>query len=136
MNPFLQLRCTYLFQTKILLPKRKKIKLSDLAPYPYLTYEQEDFNSFYYAEKPLTQIDFDCSKNIKVRDRASLFNLLIGLNGYTICSGIISHELNGPEIIARSLAFSDSMTVGVLTRKGMVLSRYAEAYIEAVKKHI
>ena len=122
--------------TKNPLAKKKKIKLTDLTPYPYLTYEQGDFNSFYYAEEPLTQIDFDCPKNIKVRDRASLFNLLIGLNGYTICSGIISHELNGPEIIARPLALSDSMTVGILTRKGMVLSRYAEAYIEAVKKHI
>ena len=122
--------------TKNPLAKKKKIKLTDLAPYPYLTYEQGDFNSFYYAEEPLTQIDFDCPKNIKVRDRATLFNLLIGLNGYTICSGIISHELNGPEIIARPLALSDSMTVGILTRKGMVLSRYAEAYIIAVKKHI
>ena len=109
--------------TKNPLAKKKKIKLTDLAPYPYLTYEQGDFNSFYYAEEPLTQIDFDCPKNIKVRDRATLFNLLIGLNGYTICSGIISHELNGPEIIARPLALSDSMTVGVLTRKGMVLYR-------------
>ena len=118
------------------LAKKKKIKLTDLAPYPYLTYEQGDFNSFYYAEEPLTQIDFACPKNIKVRDRATLFNLLIGLNGYTICSGIISHELNGPEIIARPLALSDSMTVGILTRKGMVLSRYAKAYIDAVKKHI
>jgi DNA-binding transcriptional LysR family regulator len=122
--------------TKNPLAKKKKIKLTDLTPYPYLTYEQGDFNSFYYAEEPLTQIDFDCPKNIKVRDRATLFNLLIGLNGYTICSGIISHELNGPEIIARPLALSDSMTVGLLTRKGMVLSRYAEAYITAVKKHI
>ena len=122
--------------TKNPLAKKKKIKLTDLTPYPYLTYEQGDFNSFYYAEEPLTQIDFDCPKNIKVRDRATLFNLLIGLNGYTICSGIISHELNGPEIIARPLALSDSMTVGVLTRKGMVLSRYAEAYITAVKRHI
>ncbi|MBP5601665.1 MAG: LysR family transcriptional regulator [Treponema sp.] len=118
------------------LAKKKKIKLTDLASYPYLTYEQGDFNSFYYAEEPLTQIDFNCPKNIKVRDRATLFNLLIGLNGYTICSGVISHELNGPEIIARPLALSDSMTVGILTRKGMVLSRYAEAYIAAVKKHI
>lgn len=122
--------------TKNPLAKKKKIKLTDLAPYPYLTYEQGDFNSFYYAEEPLTQIDFACPKNIKVRDRATLFNLLIGLNGYTICSGIISHELNGPEIIARPLALSDSMTVGILTRKGMVLSRYAKAYIDAVKKHI
>ena len=121
--------------TKNPLARKRKIKLSDLTPFPYLTYEQGDFNSFYFAEEPLTQIDFNCPKNIKVRDRATLFNLLIGLNGYTICSGIISKELNGPEIIARPLDINDSMTIIIITRKGMVLSRYAESYIKALKKH-
>ena len=120
---------------KNLLAKKKKIKLSDLAAFPYLTYEQGDFNSFYYAEEPLTEIDFECSKSIQVRDRATLFNLLIGLDGFTICSGIISHELNGPEIISRPLDCKEHMTVGYITRKAMNLSRYATAYIEALKKH-
>ena len=118
------------------LAKKKKIKLTDLTPFPYLTYEQGDFNSFYFAEEPLTEIDFDCPKNIQVRDRATLFNLLIGLDGYTICSGIISHELNGPEIIARPLDCKEHMTVGIITRKSMNLSRYSTAYIEAIKKHL
>lgn len=116
------------------LAKKKKIKLADLSSFPYLTYEQGDFNSFYFAEEPLSEIDFDCPKNIQVRDRATLFNLLIGLDGYTICSGIISHELNGPEIIARPLDCKEHMTVGIITRKAMNLSRYATAYIEAIKK--
>ena len=118
------------------LAKKKIIEIDDLKNYPYLTYEQGDFNSFYFAEEPLTEVDFDCHKNIKVRDRATLFNLLIGLNGYTICSGIISHELNGPEILARPLNTKDLMTVGIITKKGMGLSRYATAYIEALKKAI
>ena len=118
------------------LAKKKIIEIDDLKNYPYLTYEQGDFNSFYFAEEPLTEVDFDCHKNIKVRDRATLFNLLIGLNGYTICSGIISHELNGPEIVARPLNTKDFMTVGIITKKGMGLSRYATAYIEALKKAI
>ena len=118
------------------LAKKKKIKLSELSSYPYLTYEQGEFNSFYFAEEPLTEIDFDCPKNIKVRDRATLFNLLIGLDGFTICSGIISHELNGPEIIARPLDSHEHMTVGVITRKAMSLSRYASAYVDALKKHL
>lgn len=115
------------------LAKKKKIKISDLEKFPYLTYEQGDFNSFYFAEEPLTEVDFDCHKNIKVRDRATLFNLLIGLDGYTICSGIISHELNGPEIVARPLDTNDFMTVGIITKKDMTLSRYGIAYIEAIK---
>lgn len=117
------------------LAQKERISLSDLSPYPYLTYEQGDFNSFYYAEEPLTAIDFDCPRNIKVRDRATLFNLLIGLNGYTICSGVISTELNGQNIIARPLAVSDQMTVGVVTRKGVSLSRYGTAYISAIRRY-
>ena len=85
------------------------------------------------VEEPLTEVDFDCPKNIKVRDRATLFNLLIGLDGYTICSGIISHELNGPEIIARPLDTDDFMTVGIVTKKDIGLSRYGTAYIKALK---
>jgi hypothetical protein len=115
---------------------KTKITLEELAPYPYLTYEQGDFNSFYYAEEPLTELDFDCPRIIKVGDRATLFNLLIGLDGYTICSGIISHELSGADIIARPLATNEHMTVGILTKKGITLSRYAASYMEALKKHI
>ena len=111
---------------------KERISLSDLAPYPYLTYEQGDFNSFYFAEEPLTAIDFDCPKNIKVRDRATLFNLLIGLNGYTICSGVISHKLNGRSIIAKPLDVSDQMTIGIVTRRGVSLSRYAKTYVAAI----
>ena len=117
------------------LASKKKITVKDLKPFPYLTYEQGDFNSFYFSEEPLSPIDLDCSKNIKVRDRATLFNLLIGLDGYTICSGVISQKLNGKNIIARPLSVDDKMTVGIILKKGMTLSRYGERYIEAIKKH-
>ena len=87
------------------------------------------------AEEPLTAIDFDCPRNIKVRDRATLFNLLIGLDGYTICSGVISHKLNGRNIIARQLDVHDKMTIGYVMRKGVTPSRYAKAYIAALMRH-
>ncbi len=117
------------------LATKKKISLTDLKSYPYLTYEQGDFNSFYFSEEPLSPIDLECTKNIKVRDRATLFNLLIGLDGFTICSGVISQKLNGKNIIARPLSIEDKMTVGIITKKGMALSRYGESYIKALKDH-
>ena len=117
------------------LAKKGIISLEDLRSYPYLTYEQGDFNSFYFSEEPLTMVDFDCPRNIKVRDRATLFNLLIGLNGYTICSGVISHKLNGRNIIAKPLDVSDNMTVGTITRKGFSLSRYGKEYMSAIMRH-
>ena len=115
------------------LAQKERIALSDLAPFPCLSYEQGEHNAFYFAEEPLPAID--CAKSIRVRDRATLFNLLIGLDGYTVCSGIISHALNGGNIIARPLETSDKMTVGVVTKRGMTLSRYAAAYVEAIRRH-
>ncbi|MCR5217862.1 LysR family transcriptional regulator [Treponema sp.] len=134
-TPFLTTGLHVFISKKNPLAKKEKIQLSDLSDYPYLTYEQGDYNSFYYAEEPLSEIDFDCPKSIKVRDRATLFNLLIGLNGYTFCSGIISQQLNGKEIIARPLDVKDSMTIGYLIKKNLTPSRYAKSYIESLKKH-
>lgn len=53
--------------------------------------KQGEYNSFYFSEEILSTLDR--RKTIRVRDRATLFNLLIGLNGYTVCSGVISGAL-------------------------------------------
>ena len=71
-----------------------------------------------------------------MRDRATLFNLLIGLDGYTVCSGVISHELNGENIVAIPLDVDERMEVGIVTRRDTHLSRYGEAFIEAIRSHI
>ena len=116
------------------LSERASVTLEDLADYPYLSYEQGDFNSFYFSEEPLSTLGR--SKNIRVRDRATLFNLLIGLDGYTVCSGVISHELNGEDIIAVPLEVDDRMEVGIVTRRDTHLSRYGKAFVEAIRTHI
>ena len=116
------------------LAKKERITLEDLKPFPYLTYEQGEYNSFYFSEEPLPDIDHKL--NIKVSDRATLFNLLIGLDGYTVCSGVIDSELNGINILARPLELDDFMRIGTVTHKSVVLSRYAQAYIAALKKYI
>lgn len=75
-------------------------------------------------------------KNIRVRDRATLFNLLIGLNGYTVCSGVIDKKLNGKDIIAVPLADESEMRVGYITHKKGMMSRLAATYLEALKKYV
>lgn len=116
------------------LADKEVITLEDLEEYPYLSFEQGDYNSFYFAEEILSTLDHQ--KNIKVRDRATLFNLVIGLNGYTVSSGVISKELNGENIIARPLLVDEYMKIGTIKQKNMPLSRYGNAYMEALKKHI
>ena len=75
------------------------------------------------------------NKNIKVSDRATLFNLAIGLNGYTVSSGVIDKELNGENIIARPLNVDEYIKIGVVLQKNMSLSIYGEFYLEALKKY-
>lgn len=116
------------------LAKKEKVTLEDLEPYPCLSFEQGEYNSFYFSEEILSTLEH--KKNIRVRDRATLFNLLIGLNGYTISSGIISKELNGQEIIAIPLDCNEIMRIGIITHKKLQPSTLGEAYIRSLKKHL
>ena len=116
------------------LAEKQVVSLEDLEEYPYLSFEQGEYNSFYFSEEILSTLDR--RKNIKVRDRATLFNLLIGLDGYTVSSGVISKELNGENIIAKPLDVDEQMRIGTITQKSMPLSRYGKAYMEALKRHI
>ena len=113
------------------LASKDKITLEDLEEYPYLSFEQGEYNSFHFSEEILSTISR--KKNIKVSDRATLFNLLIGLNGYTISTGVLSSDLNGNSIIAVPLEIEDKLTVGYLTHKNMTLSKLAIEYIERLK---
>ena len=115
------------------LANKNKVSLEDLKEYPRLSYEQGEHNSFYYSEEMFsTEVR---SKNIRVRDRATLFNLLIGLNGYTISSGVIDKELNGENIIAVPLAEEGEMHIGYVTHKKTKPSRLGAIYLEALKRH-
>ncbi len=116
------------------LAEKNEITMDELEDYPYLSFEQGDYNSFYFSEEILSTLDRD--KNIKVRDRATLFNLVIGLNGYTVSTGVISKELNGENIIAKPLKVDEYMRVGTIKQKNMPLSRYGKAYLDALKMHI
>ena len=104
------------------------------SDYPYLSFEQGEHNSFYYSEEIFSTVGR--TKNIRVTDRATLFNLLIGLNGYTVCSGVIDNELNGDNITAIPLDEEGNMKIGYIENKKILHSNLAEAYIEALKKHI
>lgn len=106
----------------------------ELQAYPYLSFEQGEHNSFYFSEEIFSEMDR--KKNIRVRDRATLFNLLIGLNGYTVCSGVIDKKLNGKDIIAVPLAEESSMRIGYIMHRKCVLSRLGTSYLGALEKYL
>ena len=106
----------------------------ELVQYPYLSFEQGEHNSFYFSEEIFSPSER--KKNIRVRDRATLFNLLIGLNGYTVCSGVIDKKLNGKDIIAVPLADESEMRIGYIVHKKGVLSRLGNTYLDALNKYL
>ena len=116
------------------LADRQIITNEELESYPYLSFEQGEHNSFYFSEEIFSASER--KKNIRVRDRATLFNLLIGLNGYTVCSGVIDKKLNGKDIIAVPLADESDMRIGYITHRKGMLSRLGTTYLDALSKYI
>ena len=102
-------------------------------------FEQGDGASGFLAEEILT--DNDYPRIIRSTDRATQLNLMVGLNGYTLCSGIICEELNGNEY--RAVPFREDennrntvMEIGYVMKKHSILSDIGEVYISEVKRYL
>lgn len=113
---------------------KSALTLNDLKPYPRLSYDQGINNSFYFAEEPHSTLL--SPKNIVVTDRATLFNLLIGLDGYTIASGILSTDLNGDFIISIPLISDEYMELICVSHKNERLSPPASRYLVLLNEYI
>ena len=121
------------------LAKNDKIRFEDLKDYPCLSFEQGDKGSFYYAEEILSTSEYP--KTIKATDRATMLNLMIGLNGYTLCSGVISEELNGSEYLAVPFEADDdtvgsNMVIGYISKKNLMLSNLAQLYVKELEQYL
>lgn len=114
------------------LADRELLTLEDLEDYPCLSFEQGNYNSFYFAEEVLSTYDY--KQFIKANDRATMHNLMVGLNGYTLCSGILCEKLNGSEFCAVKLKSDERMTIGYLVRKGVAISSLGKKYLEEIAK--
>ena len=115
------------------LAKKKSIRPAELDAYPYITYEQGMENALYFAEEVMPAIDR--KKNIRVRDRATMTNLVLGLDGFTVASGVHAKAYN-PAIISIPLKLDETIHVGVICRAGIPLSRAAEAFLTAMRRLI
>lgn len=113
---------------------REYVTLDDLRCFPRLTYDQGVKNSFYFAEE--LHITEYAPKSIIVSDRATLFNLLIGLDGYTISSGVLSSDLNGDNIVSVPLKSEERMDIGYIVNSDRPIDAMTERYLEHLKSYI
>ena len=119
---------------------KKSIRLEELRDYPCLSFEQGPSGAFYFAEEILSTYDY--IRTIKATDRATMLNLMVGLNGYTLCSGIICEELHGSDYVA--VAFEDEeeevaagrMEIGYIVKENMILSQMGEKYIAELRRYL
>lgn len=120
------------------LANERSISFSQLTDYPCLSFEQGDNSSFYYAEEILSENEYP--QTVKANDRATMLNLMRGLCGYTLCSGIICEELNGTDYVAVPFADDDVpdtvMEIGYITKKNTILSNMGKLYIENVREYL
>ena len=116
------------------LANKDVVSMDELEEYPYISLEQGDHNSFYFSEEIFSTVVRP--KHIRVRDRASLFSLLLGLDGYTVSSGVIDEEVNGENIISVPLAEEGLMHIGYITNNKMHRSRLGQEYIQALEQYV
>ena len=115
------------------LADQAEITMEELKEYPCLSFDQGSNNSFFLAEEVLSTYEY--KRIIKANDRATMLNLMVGLNGYTLCSGIICEELNGSDYRAVPLHAEENMMIGYVSRKGMSVSALGQQYLEEIRKY-
>ena len=115
------------------LADKTEITMEELKEYPCLSFDQGSNNSFFLAEEVLSTYEY--KRIIKANDRATMLNLMVGLNGYTLCSGIICEELNGSDYRAVPLHADENMMIGYVSRKGMSISAMGLQYLEEIRKY-
>ena len=114
------------------LSDKESINLDELDDYPCLSFEQGEYNSFYFSEEILSTRSV--KKSIKVSDRAAIVNFMIGLDGYTISSGVFPKYLHGDDIIAVPLNVDEVIRVGIIKHSDVTLTRLGEIYVDALKR--
>lgn len=115
------------------LKSKESITFEELDDYPCLVFDQGEYNSAYYAEEVMSTHEY--KQIIRANDRATMLNLISGLNGYTLCSGILCGDLNGEEYCAIKLDTDEKMTIGYISRRSSIISEIGQRYIEEISKY-
>ncbi|NLJ57222.1 MAG: LysR family transcriptional regulator [Tissierellia bacterium] len=113
------------------LTKKKRVKLKDLEEYPCLSFEQDEYNLFYFSEEILSSLLH--KKSIKVSERATLFTVMTELNGFTVSTGIISQRLKKQGIVPIDLEIDNLVKIGTVVNRNSKLSKVGKSFIEELR---
>lgn len=112
---------------------RASVSLDDLKDYPRLNFIQGNFESVYWSEEPFSSIESD--KHILISDRGAIVNLMVGMDAYTISSGIYPYYLQADEIISVPIKTEEILQIGYILNEKQELSELAAIYVEELRKY-
>lgn len=112
----------------------ESLSMEDLKEFPYVSFEHKEHDSFYMTEEMLNALDK--SRHIRVRDRATLFDLLIGVNAYTLTHSSLHPELTGSRISAIPLKNRGHARIGIIHHRNRLLGKLSHFYIEQLHRFI
>jgi DNA-binding transcriptional LysR family regulator len=115
------------------LAARTAVTLEELKPYPRLNFIQGSFASSYWSEELFSSQETE--KQIRISDRGAIVNLMIGMDAYTISSGIFPSYLQGDEIVAVPVNEDEVMHIGYILNREQELSELGTIYVEELLKY-
>ena len=125
-SPHVYLRKNHPLSNKTCLPYEM------LNNYPYLSYEQGAHKDSWFTEEMSS--GERAPKHIVISDRATLMNILIETDAYTIGTGIMPSTLNEEKIISVPLESDAYYSVGYITRNDRKATPLLEKFISTIMK--
>ena len=109
------------------LEKKERIQVSDLKDYPSVSYEQGEHNSSFFTEEIMNHFS---DRAVEISDRASLMNVLLDTDCYTIGTGIMPSLLNVGRIVSIPFESDDYYNIGYILRTDRKMSDLTKAFID------
>jgi len=110
---------------------RQRLSLEELKDYPYVSYEQGEHNSDYFTEELMDDAYID--KHIGISDRATLMNVLLVTDAFTVGTGIMPSALNKGDIVSIPMDSDTPWHIGYILNKERKVSELTERFIRRLQ---
>ena len=116
------------------LSNAKSLTIEQLSSWPYLYFEQRQNSPVSFYEEALAEVKRN--KTIACNDRASLSELAVAVNGYTITSGILVGITDGGSLATVPLDTNETLCLGYIVKKNSSLSPAGERFVKELTKEL
>jgi len=110
---------------------RRFVTVEDVSPYPCITFEQGEHNGQFFFEG-LSAVAAQSHKTICVRERATEYQLLRALNGFSPDVGVSA--MYREEFVSLPLEPKQFHTIGYILRRDVTPSPMTLEYIQALRE--